>query len=358
MKKINILLLFFVLTFTIYSCKEDNKTNKSNNNNSNQGLSFNYNFVINNNPKTKLGDTVKVDFTINDTLKVDSAVMFIDNKKISTFKDKISYTFDTKNMNVGRHQVDVYVYAYKDEKEISEQFVLLSDITPKNVNYKILKTYSHDPNAYTQGLFYFNGVLYESTGLETKSTLRKVEINTGKVLQSINVNDSYFGEGIAILNDKIYMLTWQDHIAMVFDLNTFKLLNTYNYTTEGWGLTTDGNVLYLSDGSNFIYIVDPKTFTFKDKFAVYDNNGPVNYLNELEYVNGVIYANVYTFNFIVVIDPKTGKVLQKLDFSNILPDNLKNQDTDVLNGIAYNYDKKTFYITGKNWPVLFEIALQ
>lgn len=220
---------------------------------------------------------------------------------------------------------------------------------------KIINKYPHDKDAYTQGLVYHNGYLYESTGLYGKSTLRKVDIKTGKVLQSISLQPQYFGEGITILNNKIYQLTWENKKAFVYELNTFKLLKEFTIPTEGWGIATDGNTLMISDGSNFLTFYDTNNFSITSTIMIKQGNKSLYNINEMEYYDGLIYANVYMTDNIVMINPTTGDIVGWIDIS-LLRQNLDNpQNAEVSNGIAYNPDTKTFYLTGKNWSNLFEV---
>lgn len=221
---------------------------------------------------------------------------------------------------------------------------------------KIINKYPHDKNAYTQGLVYHNGYLYESTGLYGKSTLRKVEITTGKVLQSLSLSPIYFGEGIAILDDKIYQLTWENKKAFVYDLKSFKLLKEFTYPTEGWGITTNGKELIVSDGSNFLTYYDADKFSISNSIMIRQGNKSLYNINEMEYFDGLIYANVYLTDNIVIINPNNGDIVGWIDIS-LLRQNLDDsQNSEVSNGIAYNPNTKTFYLTGKNWSNLFEVV--
>ena len=225
-------------------------------------------------------------------------------------------------------------------------------------DYSVVNTYPHDRGAFTQGLLFLNGVLYESTGQYGQSSLRKVELKTGKVLQQVNVPDQYFAEGLALLDGKLYQLTWQDRVGFVYDLNTFNQEKQFFYPFEGWGLATDGKSLILSDGSDQIRFIEPLTFTVQRTINVRENGRPVADLNELEYIKGQIYANVWQTDRIVRIDPATGQVTRDYDLSGLLPPEDREPNTDVLNGIAYDPDGDHLYITGKLWPKLFEIKLK
>ena len=223
--------------------------------------------------------------------------------------------------------------------------------------YTVVYTYPHDPDAFTQGLIFTNGVLYEGTGLRGRSSLRKVELETGSVLQIVNLPSQFFGEGVTIYDDKVIQLTWQSHAGFVYDVDSFELLRTFDYPTEGWGITHDGERLITSDGTATIYFWDPETFEPVRQIEVYDNDGPVVRLNELEYIRGEIYANVWKTNRIARIDPQTGRVLGWIQLQGLLSAADQERAVDVLNGIAYDAVGDRLFVTGKLWPTLFEIEL-
>ena len=230
-------------------------------------------------------------------------------------------------------------------------------------DYEIVKTYPHDPKAFTQGLEFRDGVLYEGTGGkdddEFTSSLRKVDYATGKVLQKHDLPREYFGEGITILNDKIYQLTWREMTAFEYDLKDFKLLREMRYSGEGWGLTNDGTNLIMSDGTHVIRFVNPADFKTVKTIVVNDERGkPIMQLNELEFVKGEIWANIWQTGWIVRIDPASGKLLGRIDLNTLADDEQdKNKDADVLNGIAYDSAGDRLFVTGKLWRRLFEIKV-
>jgi glutamine cyclotransferase len=227
---------------------------------------------------------------------------------------------------------------------------------PVNYTYSVVSTYAHDPNAFTEGLIFDNGFLYESTGLSGNSTLRRVDLATGDVLQLYSLPDQYFGEGMTLVGDKIIQLTWQSHVGFVYDKYTFELLQNFSYPTEGWGITYDGSQLIMSDGTANLYFLDPVTFQKTGQVQVHDANGPVVRLNELEYINGKVYANIWLENKIAVINPQTGQVEAWIDLSGII-DHQNLDGNSVLNGIAYDANTGRLFVTGKMWPQLFEIKL-
>lgn len=231
--------------------------------------------------------------------------------------------------------------------------------TPVNLNYSIVKIYPHDTGFFTQGLIWYNNNLYEGTGLYGESRLMKTDIATGQNKQKIDLAHEFFGEGIIIMNDKIYQLTWREHKVFVYELATFKKIKEFDWNMEGWGLTHNGKQFIVSTGTSNIYFVNPETFAIERTLGVYDNNGYLANLNELEYVNGSIYANVLDKEWIAKINPETGIVEGRIDLTGVLQKTSQpiDENTDVLNGIAYNAATNSFYVTGKKWPALYEIRL-
>ena len=229
---------------------------------------------------------------------------------------------------------------------------------PAVYSYLVVHTHLHDPNAFTQGLVFEDGIFYEGTGQYGASDIRKVAPRTGEVLAEKRLPEQYFGEGIAVFGDRLYQLTWKAGICFVYDKNTFALQTQFTYPTEGWGIAHDGEKLLMSDGTNTIYFRHPDTFEEMGRIEVTDGAGPVHYLNELEYIEGQLFANVWQTDRIVRIDPKTGAVTGWIDLAGILPpeDRLRHR-VDVLNGIAYDAETEHLFVTGKWWPKLFEIRL-
>jgi len=250
--------------------------------------------------------------------------------------------------------------------------------TTIDYTYQVIKAYPHDPNAFTQGLAYENGFLYEGTGIYGKSTLRRVDLDTGQILQIYKLPDKYFGEGMTIFKDRIYQLTYKSKIGFVYDKSSFKLLQRFNYPTEGWGITYDGKSLIMSDGSSTLYLWDPETLQRTGSIKVHDNDVPVSGLNELEYIKGQIFANVWPTERIAIIAPQTGQVTGWIYMQGLLSQQARlprvsnerkdsyggwyggqelNKPVDVLNGIAYDATGDRLFVTGKFWPKLFEIKL-
>jgi glutamine cyclotransferase len=223
--------------------------------------------------------------------------------------------------------------------------------------FLIVNTYPHDYHAYTQGLVYKNGFLYESTGRRGESSLRKVDLKTGAVVKSVALDPELFGEGLAIINNRLIQLTWESYTGLVYDLESFTLVGQFYYTTEGWGLTYDGMHLIQSDGSEKLYFLDPSDFSVVREIRVYDETGSIRNINELEYIDGEVYANIMPSNRIARINPQTGKITSWLDFEGILESVKIASEVNVLNGIAYDKIDDRLFITGKLWPVVFEVKL-
>jgi glutaminyl-peptide cyclotransferase len=223
--------------------------------------------------------------------------------------------------------------------------------------YKVIRVFPHDPEAYTQGLVFHQGGLYEGTGLLGKSSLRKVNLKTGRPLKQIQLPDHLFGEGITLWGNKIIQLTWKSGIGLVYDRETFRVLRKFRYFSEGWGITQDGKHVIMSDGTSFLYFWDPVSFKEVKRIQVKDQGIPIAQLNELEYIKGEIFANVYLSDRIARISPETGRVLGWVDLRGLLPVKDRTGNEDVLNGIAYDARRDRILVTGKNWPKVFEIQM-
>lgn len=292
--------------------------------------------------------------------QIDSVVFFLSGSREHACREEpYSFEFSTGNLPVGTLSIRTVVWLQDGSREFHNlQVILLSDLVPENLAYRIEHVYPHDKKAYTQGLVFEDGFLYEGTGQYNESSLRKVEIKTGEPVRMTMLAGDIFGEGITIFNDRIYQLTYKSQVGFVYEKETFKRIQkVYYQNKEGWGLTHDGTHLIMSDGSNRIYYMDPTYFTEIRQLEVYDNKGPVNRLNELEYIEGKIFANIYGEEVIVVIDPETGKVTAKLDMRGILDKQDRYPEMDVFNGIAWDPGRRLMYVTGKYWPSLFEVSI-
>jgi glutamine cyclotransferase len=257
----------------------------------------------------------------------------------------------------GRLSIRAVAFSSESKPQTVTLFVnLLSDITPVTYRYRVVRSYPHDRRAYTQGLVYDNGFFYEGTGQQGESSLRKVEVETGKVISQVNLDGSLFGEGVALLGDRIYQLTWTSKVGFVYEKESLRQINRIYYQTQGWGLTTMGDSLVMSDGTNVIWYLDPD-FNVLSSVDVWDNRGMVDNLNELEMIDGELWANIWQTDRIARIDPLTGKVLGYVDLGNLLPRDERRPETDVLNGIAWDALGKRLFVTGKYWPRLYEITV-
>ncbi|KRO87681.1 MAG: glutamine cyclotransferase, partial [Cryomorphaceae bacterium BACL29 MAG-121220-bin8] len=297
-----------------------------------------------------------IDLVINNPTNntLTDLIFSIDNVKISP-----NYVL---NNELGVNTIKASFKVNDENFIIQKNIIIYSATKPKLYTYKIINEFDHDINSYTQGLEFdddFN--LYEGTGQYGFSTLKKVDFKTGKVLNKIILDKSYFGEGITIIDDKIFQLTWKEKVGFVYNKNDFNLIKSFSYenSLEGWGLCNDGEKLYKSDGTEKIWVLDPVNLNELYNFSVVTDNKIIKKINELEWYEGKIYANTYQFNKEVglIIDPKSGKVEGVIDFNGLKTKVKQHSKLDVLNGIAYNKQRKTFFVTGKNWNKLFEIKI-
>jgi glutamine cyclotransferase len=309
----------------------------------------------------KLHQAIKVNLAAEDKNKLpDSVTIYFDGKYVKSLKSGPWEYSIPSSFTVATGRKSLKVTAYRDGKPkntLTRFMIIYSDQTPKKYGYRVIHAYPHDKHAFTQGLFFDGGKLYEGTGQETGSTLREQELETGKVVRQHDLDNSLFGEGITLYNDRIFQVTWRSKVGFVYNKTDFKLINKIYYSTEGWGLTTVKNRIVMSDGSNILYFFEPDMFTVVSKIEVYDNEKLVDKLNELEYIDGEIWANIWMTDQIARIDPVSGKVLGYINLKDLLPKSDRTTDTDVLNGIAYDAVTKRIFVTGKFWPKLFEIKL-
>ena len=335
-------LLITILSIILFSCGSNSNNKKSD-------------FTILNNAK-------KGNISNKDTLKVS-----LSNKKNHTI-DSVSYTLndqkinDTsilKNFKLGKQTIKATVYFNNKKEEITSIITILNNKPPKVFGYKIVNTYPHDITSYTQGLEFFNDTLYESTGQYKESKLRKVNYRTGEVLKNINLSNEYFGEGLTILHNKVYQLTWQKNTGFVYDVNSFEKLSSFKYgnSKEGWGLCNNDTTIYKSDGTEKIWLLNSKTLAEEDFIQVYTNKGKIIGINEMEWINGKIYANRYQKDGVAIINPINGAIIGVIDFSPLKKLVTQHEGLDVLNGIAYNPTTKTIFITGKRWDKIFEVKI-
>jgi len=313
------------------------------------------------NTEFKLNDIIKVVIAPTDRNKLpDSVLVYFDSKFVTSIS-KSPWECTIPNVNTvttGRKSLKVTAFeGGKAQNSVTRFVIIYSNTPPVRYGYKVVNTYPHSRDAFTQGLFYDNGLLYEGTGQQTGSSLREVELATGKVIRQHNLDASLFGEGITLYRDRIYQVTWEDRVGFVYDKATFNLINKIYYGTQGWGLTTINDRIVMSDGTNVLCFYEPESYTVVSRIEVYDNKEMIDSLNELEYINGEIWANIWMSDLIARIDPSSGKVLGFINLKGILPDSERQSDTDVLNGIAYDKDKGRIFVTGKKWPKLYEIRV-
>ena len=312
--------------------------------------------------KAILEDQIKISLFEENNFPVDEVTFFVNGKEMTS--TNLSFTLDTKNYGTGKLIVSAMV-AYGDQKSkrVNTSIEILSNIPFTSYDFKIINTYPHDSNAYTQGLEFYNGFLYETTGQYGESSLRKVELKTGKVVKKIDLNKRYFGEGMTIFNDDLFFLTWKANKGFIYNLETLELKNefSYNKSKEGWGLTHSQTELIKSDGTSKIWFLDPNTQQEKRYIEAYTDKQSLNRLNELEFINGKIYANYWQKPLIAIINPNNGVVEGIINLTRLVKEMEKSQkllkEDDVLNGIAFDKKNNRMFVTGKNWGKLFEIEL-
>ena len=301
--------------------------------------------------KILLDDEIFINVISPNNKIIDSVEYYLNGELVSNEVKLVDY-------KVGENNVSVKIFSNNETISINKKFDIYSNIEPEIMTYNVISEYTHDKNAYTQGLEFYKNQLYESTGLNGKSTLRKSDYKSGEILNIVNLDYEYFGEGLTVINDKIYQLTWKNNIGIIYDLD-FNKIGTFDYgnSKEGWGLCNDGEFIYKSDGTNKIWVLDPETLEEIRFIEVLTNKSRIRNINELEYIDGKIYANTYQFNrdVVIVINPLNGVVEKVIDFSGIRDRVTQKADLDVMNGIAF-FDGKMF-VTGKNWDKLFEVEI-
>ena len=297
-------------------------------------------------------ETLSIELLNPNNRDFDSIQLTLDAKKIST-------SVDLSTMPLGEKIIKAKVF-YDNTFEVTvKKVIIVNAKAPKIYTYEIVNTYPHDITSYTQGLEFYKGALYESTGQYGESKLRKLDYKTGTVLKNVDLSSAYFGEGLSVLNDKIYQLTWKEGRGLVYDVKSFEQIETFNYgqSKEGWGLCNDGQKFYKSDGSEFLWLLNPITLAEEGSLQAYTNKGKLTNLNELEWVNGKIYTNRYQKNGVAIINPQNGAIEAVIDFKALKTKVTKHQGLDVLNGMAYNPQTNTLFVTGKRWDKLFEVRI-
>jgi glutamine cyclotransferase len=313
-------------------------------------------------------ETLKLKIDNPENASIDSVIYYFNEVKLSSLVQNNEFSLDLKNEKLGYKNIRALVYYENQYAEVEARMELISSIEPKLLDFEIVNVYPHDIKAYTQGLEFHRDTLFESTGngegmgtrQKGKSSIRKMNAKTGKIYQIKELDDQYFGEGLTILNNQAIQLTWRSQLAFVYGVDKLNQIKTINYSKkiEGWGLCNDGEKLYQSDGSEKIYVLNAENFEVLETINVYSGAGKVKNLNELEWVNGKIYANVYTKDAIAVIDPKSGAVEAIINLASLKSKVTQHPDVDVLNGIAWEPKSGNFYVTGKNWDQMFEIKIK
>jgi glutamine cyclotransferase len=336
--------LYISLLFSIglISCDDLNK-------------SANDNFSIENNTLNKIiynNDTLELDIKNHKNKIIDSVIYKMNNKIIPDF-------LILKDVTLGEKIIKATIFSEDNKQVLINKITVLNSKTPKIYSYEVVNIYDHDITSYTQGIEFDGDILYESTGQYGESKLRALDYKNNKVLKNIDLSSSYFGEGLTILNNKIYQLTWKEGRGLIYDLNKFKYIDSFNYgqSNEGWGLCNDGVNLYKTDGSENIWILNSKSQSEEGFIQAYTNKGKLTNLNELEWVEGKIYANRYQKNGVAIINPENGAIEAVIDFKGLKKYVTKHNGLDVLNGIAYNKKRKTIFVTGKRWDKLFEVRI-
>jgi glutamine cyclotransferase len=319
------------------------------------GTTTKSNFSIQTNSGTNIisnSETLSIEVQNPNNIDFDSIQLTFDTKKIET-------SVDLSVMPLGEKRIKAKVFYDGSFEVVLKKVIVVNSKAPKLYTYEIINTYPHDITSYTQGLEFYKGDLYESTGQYGESKLRKLDYKKGGVLKNINLSTAYFGEGLSVLNDKIYQLTWKEGRGLVYDIDSFEQIETFNYgqSKEGWGLCNDGQKFYKSDGSEFLWFLNPNTLAEEGALQAYTNKGKLTNLNELEWVDGKIYANRYQKNGVAIINPENGAIEAVIDFKALKTKVTKHQGLDVLNGMAYNPKTKTLFVTGKRWDKLFEVKI-
>ena len=320
-----------------------------------------------NNPSGKIDFTINTNAVNNKISNDNTLKLSIDNPK-NLIIDSVSYflnniptknIFELNNSKLGDLNISARIYSEGKKRELKSTVTVLNNTSPKVYGYKIINEYPHDITSYTQGLEFYNGELYESTGQNGESKLRKVDYRTGTILKNINLDRQYFGEGLTIFNQKVYQLTWRNKIGFIYNVDTFERISSFkfNQSKEGWGLCNDGNTIFKSDGTEKIWTLNTSTLVEEEFIQAYTNKGKVTGLNELEWIDGSIFANRYQKDGVAIINPKNGAIEGVIDFSPLKKKVKQHKNLDVLNGLAWNPETNTLFVTGKRWNKLFEVEI-
>lgn len=307
----------------------------------------------------KTSDNLQVSIQNKKNKTIESINYLLDGQSIVASEGNSEKNIQLSGLKMGKRNLTAEIKADGSTYTVSREVIITATQTPKLYGYKILESYPHDIDAFTQGLEFENDTLYESTGQRTKSTLRKTNYETGAVLKNKKLEDQYFAEGITILNDKIYQLTWERKTGFIYDLNSFNKTGSFAYgaSKQGWGLCNDGTKIYKSDGTEKIWTLNPNTLAEESYIEIYTNTSKIPKVNELEWVDGKIYANIWQRSAIAIVNPANGAVEGVIDMKGLQGQVTQHETLDVLNGIAYNGEPNILYVTGKNWDKLFKIEV-
>lgn len=300
------------------------------------------------------GAEIPMRLTASGETPIDSVEITIN--EISKIHYQTTFNISLPGRQVGTWRVRTKVYCGDQSETHYRKVIVLPEVAPQEMTYRVINTHPHNTKDYTQGLLINKGALFESTGQRGESSLKMKDIQTGQTEKTVNLASNEFGEGLALLNNQFYQLTWTSGRAYVYD-TALNRTASFSYQIEGWGLTNYEDQLLMTDGSEKVYFIDPTSFTIIKEQEVYSNEGKVEALNELELIEGLLYANVYQEDYVVVIDPDTGEVLQQIDFTGLLSEEEATK-ADVLNGIALDSENDKIYVTGKWWPKLFEVVIE
>jgi len=306
-----------------------------------------------------VGESISVAIKNKEKLEIDSIVYALAEKKMQTATSASAIQMELTDKKVGRRLLSAEVYSDGNTYKANTTITVVPKATPEVYTYEILERYPHDQDAFTQGLEFHGDTLYEGTGQKGRSSLRKTNYITGEVLKTVALSKEYFGEGITILNDKIYQLTWQEKTGFIYDLSSMEKTGTfvYNKSKEGWGLCNDGSAIYKSDGTEKIWTLNSNTLAEEGYIEIYTNKQKIKSVNELEWVDGKIYANIWKRNSIAIVNPATGAVEGVINLSGLQKEVTQHAKLDVLNGVAYKGEPNILYVTGKNWDILFKIKV-
>lgn len=342
------LLTYITLTSLIFSCGSNNDLKKK----------FFSLKTENDQAKYQIGQTIKAQILNKKNKQIDSVVFFLNNQKIAK-SNNLSFSEKVDNERLGKHLLKAIVYFEGNTEEVFQKLTFLNNTPPKVYSYKIIDSYPHDSEAFTQGLEFVGDTLYESTGRNGFSSLRKTNYQTGEIIQKVDLHQKYFAEGITILNNQILQLTWQSKKGFKYDLSTLQKTGEFRYqkSKEGWGLCNDGQKIYKSDGSQKIWTLNPETLEEESYIEVATNKSVKSKFNELEWIDGKIYANTWQKDGIAIINPKNGALEAVINLAGLRKEVTQSENLDVLNGIAYKKNTNQLFVTGKNWDKIFEIEI-